>query len=133
MFRYLKLNQIVESDSRYDVSNEDGCESDVGVRKDKTIRHRLIVHIEVSSDTKIGRPLVICLDGIYFRRITNFCKNKTGFFPKPDDFILMNSGTTHSKKMDFVGRSLSSDHLIKLWHELINDLKVDKDVDFSKN
>ena len=45
----------------------------------------------------------------------------------------MNIGTTHSKKMDFVGKPLSTDHLRKLWYELIEDLKVDRDVHFSKN
>ena len=99
----------------------------------KIVRERLIAHIEVSPDTKTGRRLVICPAGVYFRRIRNFYKDKTGSFPKPNDYIFMNIGTTHSKKMDFVGRSLSTDHLRKLWYELMNDLKVDKDVHFSKN
>jgi integrase len=129
----LNLNQIVEGGGRYDVSNEDGYESDVDVRKNKVVRERLIAHIEVSPDTKTGRRLVICPAGVYFRRIRNFYKDKTGSFPKPNDFIFMNIGTTHSKKMDFVGRSLSTDHLRKLWYELMNDLKVDKDVHFNKN
>lgn len=100
---------------------------------DHIIRERFIAHIEVSPDTKTGRRLVICPAGVYFRRIRNFYKDKTGSFPKPNDFIFMNIGTTHSKKMDFVGRSLSTDHFRKLWYELMNDLKVDKDVHFSKN
>ncbi len=45
----------------------------------------------------------------------------------------MNIGTTNSKKMDFVGQSLSTDHLRKLWYEFMHDLKVDKDIHFSKN
>jgi integrase len=129
----LNLNQIVEGGRRYDVSSEDGYESDVDIRRNKVVRERLIAHIEVSPDTKTGRRLVICPAGVYFRRIRNFYKDKTGSFPKPNDFIFMNIGTTHSKKMDFVGRSLSIDHLRKLWYEFMNDLKVDKDVYFSKN
>ena len=99
----------------------------------KLTRERLIAHIEVSPDTKTGRRLVICPAGVYFRRIRNYYKEKTGSFPKPNDYIFMNIGTTHSKKMDFVGKPLSTDHLRKLWYELIEDLKVDKDVHFSKN
>ena len=99
----------------------------------KIVRERLIAHIEVSPDTKTGRRLVICPSGVYFRRIRDFYKNKTGSFPKPNDYIFMNIGTTHSKKMDFVGKPLSTDHFRKLWYELMNDLKDDKDVHFSKN
>ena len=113
--------------------NKSGWE--LGDRRDgdHIVRERLIAHIEVSPDTKTGRRLVICPAGVYFRRIRNFYKDKTGSFPKPNDFIFMNIGTTHSKKMDFVGKPLSTDHLRKLWYELMEDLKVDKDVHFSKN
>lgn len=99
----------------------------------KIVRERLIAHIEVSPDTKTGRRLVICPAGVYFRRIRNFYKDKTGSFPKPNDYIFMNIGTTHSKKMDFVGKALSTDHLRKLWYELMEDLKVDKDVHFTNH
>jgi len=131
--RDLKLNHIREGGRWIDVSNEDGYESDIDVRHDKIVRERLIAHIEVSPDTKTGRRLVICPAGVYFRRIRNFYKDKTGSFPKPNDFIFMNIGTTHSKKMDFVGRPLSSDHMRKLWYELMEDLKTDKDIHFNKN
>jgi len=131
--RDLKLDQISEGGRRIDVSNEDGYESDIDVRQDRIVRERLIVHIEVSPDTKTGRRLVICPAGVYFRRIRNFYKDKTGSVPKPNDYIFMNIGTTHSKKMDFVGRPLSSDHMRKLWYELIEDLKTDKDIHFTNN
>ena len=99
----------------------------------KIVRERLIVHIQISPDTKTGRRLVICPAGVYFRRIRDLYKDKTGSFPKPNDYIFMNIGTTNSKKMDFVGKPLSTDHLRKLWYEFMHDLKVDKDIHFSKN
>lgn len=97
------------------------------------VRERIIAHIEVSPDTKTGRRLVICPAGIYFRRIRNFYKEKTGSFPKPNDYIFRNIGTTHSKKMDFVGMPLSSDHMRKLWYEFMEDLRNDKDIHFNKH
>jgi len=99
----------------------------------KRTRERWISHIEVSPDTKTGRRLVICPAGVYFRRIRDYYKRKTGSFPKPNDYIFMNIGTTHSKKMDFVGRPLSSDHMRKLWYELMEDLKTDKDIHFTNH
>ena len=129
----LNLDQILEGGRRIDVSNEDGYEYDVDIRRDKVVRERLIAHIEVSPDTKTGRRLVICPSGVYFRRIRNFYKDKTGSFPKPNDYIFMNIGTTNSKKMDFVGRPLSTDHLRKLWYEFMEDLRVDKDVHFTNH
>ena len=101
--------------------------------KDVIVRERLIAHIEVSPDTKTGRRLVICPAGVYFRRIRNFYKDKTGSYPKPNDYIFMNIGTTHSKKMDFVGRPLSTDHLRKLWYEFMNDLRIEKDIHFTNH
>ena len=125
----LKKKEEVEyrsSKSKPDSSLEQNDES-------KIVRERLIAHIEVSPDTKTGRRLVICPAGVYFRRIRNFYKDKTGSFPKPNDYIFMNIGTTHSKKMDFVGKALSTDHLRKLWYELMEDLKVDKDIHFTNH
>jgi integrase len=125
----LKRKEEVEyrlSKSKPDSSLEQNDES-------KIVRERLIAHIEVSPDTKTGRRLVICPAGVYFRRIRNFYKDKTGSFPKPNDYIFMNIGTTHSKKMDFVGKALSTDHLRKLWYELMEDLKVDKDIHFTNH
>ena len=131
--RDLNLDQISEGGRRIDVNNEDGYEYDIDIRRDKVVRERLIAHIEVSPDTKTGRRLVICPSGVYFRRIRNFYKDKTGSFPKPNDYIFMNIGTTHSKKMDFVGRPLSTDHLRKLWYEFMDDLRVDRDVHFTNH
>ena len=109
----------------------------VGVENDRSqdpvVRERMIAHIQISPDTKTGRRLVICPAGVYFRRIRNFYKDKTGSFPKPNDFIFHNIGTTHSKKMDFVGKAISTDHFRKLWYELIEDIKVDKDVEFQNH
>ena len=125
----LKRKEEVEyrlSKSKPDSSLEQNDES-------KIVRERLIAHIEVSPDTKTGRRLVICPAGVYFRRVRNFYKDKTGSFPKPNDYIFMNIGTTHSKKMDFVGKALSTDHLRKLWYELMEDLKVDKDIHFTNH
>ena len=125
----LKKKEEVEyrsSKSKPDSSLEQNDES-------KIVRERLIAHIEVSPDTKTGRRLVICPAGVYFRRIRNLYKDKTGSFPKPNDYIFMNIGTTHSKKMDFVGRPLSSDHMRKLWYELMEDLKTDKDIHFTNH
>lgn len=112
---------------------EDGHEIDVDLRREKVVRERIIAHIEVSPDTKTGRRLVICPAGVYFRRIRNFYKDKTGSFPKSNDYIFMNIGTSHSKKMDFVGRPLSLDHLRKLWYEFMDDLKSDKDIHFTNH
>ena len=35
--------------------------------------------------------------------------------------------------MDFVGKAISTDHFRKLWYELIEDIKVDKDVEFQNH
>ena len=126
--------QIKKKDEiEYRPSGRSSIDNEEIPNESKIVRERLIVHIQVSPDTKTGRRLVICPSGVYFRRIRDFYKEKTGSFPKPNDYIFMNIGTTHSKKMDFVGKSLSTDHLRKLWYEFMNDLKVDKDIHFSKN
>ena len=127
----IKLKKKEEVEYRSSKSKQDSMldQND----ESKIVRERLIAHIEVSPDTKTGRRLVICPAGVYFRRIRNFYKDKTGSFPKPNDFIFMNIGTTHSKKMDFVGKALSIDHLRKLWYELMEDLKEDKDVHFTNH
>ena len=96
-----------------------------------SVRDRWIAHIEVSPQTKTGRRLVICPAGIYFRRIRDLYKKKTGEYPKPNDYIFRNIGTTHSKKMDFVGKPISIGHFRKFWYEILEDLKTDKDIHFS--
>ena len=127
----IKLKKKEEVEYRSSKSKQDSILDQTD--ESKIVRERLIAHIEVSPDTKTGRRLVICPAGVYFRRIRNFYKDKTGSFPKPNDYIFMNIGTTHSKKMDFVGKALSTDHLRKLWYELMEDLKVDKDVHFTNH
>ena len=108
-------------------------ESSDDVSGKKSVRERLIAHIQVSPDTKTGRRLVICPAGVYFRRIRDLYRDKTGSFPKPNDYIFMNIGTSHSKKMDFVGKHLSSDHMRKLWYEFMEDLKTDRDIHFTNH
>ena len=126
--------QIKKKDEiEYRPSGQPTINNEEITNESKKVRERFIVHIQVSPDTKTGRRLVICPAGVYFRRIRDFYKDKTGSFPKPNDYIFMNIGTTNSKKMDFVGQSLSTDHLRKLWYEFMHDLKVDKDIHFSKN
>ena len=127
----IKLKKKEEVEYRSSKSKQDSILDQTD--ESKIVRERLIAHIEVCPDTKTGRRLVICPAGVYFRRIRNFYKDKTGSFPKPNDYIFMNIGTTHSKKMDFVGKALSTDHLRKLWYELMEDLKVDKDIHFTNH
>ena len=131
--RDLKIKEFRSGNQRIESLIEDGYETDVDLRRNKVVRERIIAHIEVSPDTKTGRRLVICPAGVYFRRIRNFYRDKTGSFPKPNDYIFMNIGTTHSKKMNFVGRPLTIDHLRKLWYEFMNDLEVDKDIHFTNH
>ena len=127
----IKLKKKEEVEYRSSKSKQDSSLDQTD--ESKIVRERLIAHIEVSPDTKTGRRLVICPAGVYFRRIRNLYKDKTGSFPKPNYYIFMNIGTTHSKKMDFVGKALSTDHLRKLWYELMEDLKVDKDIHFTNH
>jgi integrase len=131
--RDLRVSEILDGNRRVETLIEEGYESDVELRRDKVVRERIIAHIEVSPHTKTGRRLVICPAGVYFRRIRNLYRDKTGSFPQSNDYIFMNIGTSHSKKMDFVGRPLSIDHLRKLWYEFMNDLKVDKDAHFTNH
>ena len=116
---------------QYRSSKKTSSDKDSSVESERYVTERLIAHIEVSPDTKTGRRLVICPAGVYFKRIRNLYKDKTGSFPKPNDYIFMNIGTTHSKKMNFVGRPLSSDHLRKLWYEMMDNLREDRDVHFN--
>ena len=120
------------------LTNEGGYETEFDYRYDQKLQQvkvtteRLIVHLEVSPDTKTGRRLVIAPAGIYFKRIKNFYKEKTGSVPKPNDYIFKNIGTTHSRENTFVGKALSDAYMRTLWYELINDLQVDEDVHFTK-
>ena len=132
--RELNLEEVRSGSKYIDIATNDlGHESIVDVRSNEVTSERIIVHIEVSPDTKTGRRLVIAPAGTYFVRIRDIYKDKTGSYPKPNDYIFMNIGTTHSKKMDFVGKPLSTDHMRKLWYELINDLKVDENIHFTQN
>ena len=120
----LKKKEEVQYRSSKKTSSDQGS----SVESERYVTERLIAHIEVSPDTKTGRRLVICPAGVYFKRIRNLYKDKTGSFPKPNDYIFMNIGTSNSKKMDFVGRPLSIDHLRKLWYEMMDNLREDKDI-----
>lgn len=95
-------------------------------------RDRIIVHIEISPDTKTGRRLVICPAGIYFKRVRDLYKQEEGMSPKGDDFIFRNIGTVNSRADHFVGMPLSSTFMRKLWYELLEDLKLDKEIIFDK-
>ena len=128
--RDLSVDQVQRGGKSVDVTLEEGHESEIDIKGRKVVRERLISHIEVSPDTKTGRRLVICPAGVYFRRIRDFYKEKTGKLPSPNDYIFHNIGTTHSKKDKFMGKPLSTDHFRKLWYELISDFKKDKNVQF---
>ena len=93
-------------------------------------RERIIAHIQVSPNTKTGKRLVICPAGIYFKRIRDLYKKEEGRTPGVNEYVFRNIGTTHSREDKFIGRALSSDHMRKLWYELIEDLKQEKGVEF---
>jgi len=110
--------------------------SDIQIKKKTEISKsgkesdRFIVHIETSPDTKTGRRLVICPAGVYFKRIRDLYKSNLGSTPKSSDFIFMNVGTVHSRADHFVGQALTDGFLRRLWYELLEDLKIDKGVEF---
>lgn len=110
--------------------------SDIQIKKKTEIgksgkeRDRFIVHIQTSPDTKTGRRLVICPAGIYFKRIRELYKSNQGHSPKSSDFIFRNIGTVHSRADHFVGKPLSDTFFRKLWYELLEDLKIDKGIEF---
>lgn len=84
---------------------------------------KMIVHIQVSPHTKTGRRLVICPAGFFFTRIKDMYVKKLGRSPSQNDFVFMNIGTSNSRKDEYVGRAITSDHFRKLWYEMIQDLR----------
>ncbi|MAH36091.1 MAG: hypothetical protein CMO42_12580 [Verrucomicrobiales bacterium] len=99
-------------------------------KSSKGDRERIIAHIQVSPDTKTGRRLVICPAGVYFKRIRDLYCAQEGKAPSKNDYVFRNIGTTHSREDHFVGRALTADHFRKLWYELLEDLRVDKGIEF---
>jgi hypothetical protein len=136
--RELSVDESQRSKRVDGVSLEGGHESEIDIKSEidqkgevkrtRVVRERLIAHIEVSPDTKTGRRLVICPAGVYFRRVRDLYKEKTGSLPSPNDYIFHNIGTTNSREDKFIGKPLSTDHFRKLWYELISDFKKDKNV-----
>ena len=93
---------------------------------------KMIVHIQVSPHTKTGRRLVICPAGYFFARIRDMYTKKLGKAPNPSDFIFTNIGTSNSRKNEYVGRAITSDHFRKLWYEMIESLRSDEGISFVK-
>jgi integrase len=93
-------------------------------------KERFIARIQVSPDTKTGSRLVICGAGIYFKRIRDLYLKEEGRSPKKNEYIFRNIGTTHSREDQFVGNHLTSDHMRKLWYEMMDDLRNDKGIEF---
>ena len=93
-------------------------------------RDRIIVHIQISPDTKTGRRLVICPAGIYFKRLFDLYRDKEGSSPMKSEYIFRNIGTIHSRADHFVGSPLSDAFLRNLWYELLEDIRNDKNVEF---
>jgi len=102
--------------------------SESGKNKD---RERIIAHIEVAPETKTGRRLVICPAGIYLKRIRQIYTEAEGRVPARDEYIFRNIGTVNSRADHFVGQALSSTFFRKLWYELLEDIRVDKDTIFN--
>jgi len=93
---------------------------------------KMMVHIQVSPHTKTGRRLVICPAGYFFTRIRDMYTKKLGKIPNPNDFIFMNIGTSNSRKNEYVGRAITSDHFRKLWYEMIESLRSVEGISFDK-
>ncbi len=108
--------------------------SDIEVRVKQELdrgkpRDRFIAHINIHPDTKTGRRLVICPAGVYFKRIKQLYIDE-GWRPDGNDYIFRNIGTIHSRADHFVGEPLTSTFFRKLFYEMMEDLRRDKDHEF---
>tara|TARA_Y100001963_G_C6788041_1_gene453958 strand:+ start:2643 stop:4115 length:1473 start_codon:yes stop_codon:yes gene_type:complete len=104
--------------------------------KDGKEYERISSILQVSPDTKTGRREVICPAGTYFRRVWDLYKKPDedlkwkGQSPRQDDYVFKNIGTVNSRADNFVGEALTSTFLRKCFYECIEEMKVDKGVEF---
>ena len=103
------------------------------INPDGTITNPEIAIISVSVDSKTGFRKVPTPTGKWFRNLSDLYKEETGEVREPDQYIFRNIGTDNSKGDKFVGNPLSQSFILRMFYEMIEELKFYKGIGFNQH